>query len=39
VLLQQPDTELAGAPDGMDWKRLPLAEVAKRGWIDDLTLS
>ncbi len=33
VLLQQPGGELRGALDGIDWKRFPLAEMAKRGWI------
>src|SRR5215470_14327919 len=34
VLLQQPGAELPGALDGVDWKRFPLAEMAKRGWIE-----
>jgi HTH-type transcriptional regulator / antitoxin HigA len=34
VLLQQPGAELPGALDGIEWKRFPLAEMAKRGWID-----
>jgi HTH-type transcriptional regulator/antitoxin HigA len=33
VLLQQPGGELRNALDGIDWKRFPLAEMAKRGWI------
>ncbi|HEY8033819.1 MAG TPA: hypothetical protein VIF02_15970 [Methylocella sp.] len=33
VLLQQPGGELPSALDGIDWKRFPLAEMAKRGWI------
>jgi HTH-type transcriptional regulator/antitoxin HigA len=33
VLLQQPGGELGNALDGIDWKRFPLAEMAKRGWI------
>ena len=33
VLLQQPGGELRSALDGIDWKRFPLAEMAKRGWI------
>jgi HTH-type transcriptional regulator/antitoxin HigA len=33
VLLQQPGGELANALQDMDWKRFPLAEMAKRGWI------
>jgi HTH-type transcriptional regulator/antitoxin HigA len=33
VLLQQPGGELCNALDGIDWKRFPLAEMAKRGWI------
>ena len=34
VLLQQPGAELTSALDGIDWKRFPLAEMAKRGWIE-----
>jgi HTH-type transcriptional regulator / antitoxin HigA len=34
VLLQSPGAELPGALDGVDWKRFPLAEMAKRGWIE-----
>jgi HTH-type transcriptional regulator / antitoxin HigA len=34
VLLQQPGAELASALDGIDWTRFPLAEMAKRGWIE-----
>jgi len=34
VLLQQPGAELRSALDGIDWKRFPLAEMAKRGWIN-----
>jgi HTH-type transcriptional regulator / antitoxin HigA len=34
VLLQQPGAELASALEGVDWKRFPLAEMAKRGWIE-----
>ena len=33
VLLQQPGGEIPSALDGVDWKRFPLAEMAKRGWI------
>jgi HTH-type transcriptional regulator/antitoxin HigA len=33
ALLQQPGGELRNALDGIDWKRFPLAEIAKRGWI------
>jgi len=33
VLLQQPGGELRNALEGIDWKRFPLAEMAKRGWI------
>jgi len=33
VLLQQPGGELSSALEGVDWKRFPLAEMAKRGWI------
>jgi HTH-type transcriptional regulator/antitoxin HigA len=33
VLLQQPGGELGNALEGIDWKRFPLAEMAKRGWI------
>jgi HTH-type transcriptional regulator/antitoxin HigA len=33
VLLQQPGAELPNALEGIDWKRFPLAEMAKRGWI------
>jgi HTH-type transcriptional regulator/antitoxin HigA len=34
VLLQQPGAELRSALDGVDWKRFPLTEMAKRGWIE-----
>jgi HTH-type transcriptional regulator/antitoxin HigA len=34
VLLQQPGGELPNALEGIDWKRFPLAEMAKRGWIE-----
>jgi HTH-type transcriptional regulator/antitoxin HigA len=34
VLLQQPGGELPSALEGIDWKRFPLAEMAKRGWIE-----
>ncbi len=34
VLLQQPGGELPNALNGIDWKRFPLAEMAKRGWIE-----
>jgi HTH-type transcriptional regulator/antitoxin HigA len=34
VLLQQPGGELLSALDGIDWKRFPLTEMAKRGWIE-----
>jgi HTH-type transcriptional regulator / antitoxin HigA len=33
VLLQQPGGVLRSALDGVDWKRFPVAEMAKRGWI------
>lgn len=33
ALLQQPGGELRNALDGIDWKRFPFAEMAKRGWI------
>ncbi len=33
ALLQQPGGELRNALEGIDWKRFPLAEMAKRGWI------
>lgn len=33
VLLQQPGGELPSALDGIEWKRFPLTEMAKRGWI------
>src|SRR6516225_681914 len=33
VLLQQPGAELPSALEGVDWKRFPLAEMAKRRWI------
>jgi HTH-type transcriptional regulator / antitoxin HigA len=33
VLLQQPGAELRSALDDVDWKRFPLTEMAKRGWI------
>lgn len=34
VLLQQPGGELPSALDGIEWHRFPLAEMAKRGWIE-----
>ncbi len=34
VLLQQPGGELPSALDGIEWSRFPLAEMAKRGWIE-----
>jgi HTH-type transcriptional regulator/antitoxin HigA len=34
VLLQQAGGELPNALEGIDWKRFPLAEMAKRGWIE-----
>ena len=34
VLLQQPGGEIRSALDGIDWKQFPLAEMAKRGWIE-----
>lgn len=34
VLLQQPGAELPSALDGIEWARFPLAEMAKRGWIE-----
>jgi HTH-type transcriptional regulator/antitoxin HigA len=33
VLLQQPGAELPSALDDVDWKRFPLTEMAKGGWI------
>lgn len=33
VLLQQRGAALPSALDGIDWKRFPLPEMAKRGWI------
>lgn len=33
VLLQQPGGELPNALEGLDWKRFPLAAMAKLGWI------
>lgn len=35
VLLQQPGGELLSAPEGIEWKRFPLREMARRGWISD----
>src|SRR5262249_61260250 len=34
VLLQQPGGELPSALAGTEWRRFPLAEMAKRGWIE-----
>jgi HTH-type transcriptional regulator / antitoxin HigA len=34
VLLQQSGGELPNVLEGIDWKRFPLAEMAKRGWIE-----
>lgn len=34
VLLQQPGGELHSVLEGTDWRRFPLAEMAKRGWIE-----
>ncbi len=34
VLLQQPGGELHSALEGTEWRRFPLAEMAKRGWIE-----
>jgi HTH-type transcriptional regulator/antitoxin HigA len=34
VLLQQPGGELRNALEGTEWTRFPLAEMAKRGWIE-----
>src|SRR5258708_102019 len=34
VLLQQPGGELHSAVEGTEWHRFPLAEMAKRGWIE-----
>ena len=34
VLLQQPGGELHSALEGTAWRRFPLAEMAKRGWIE-----
>jgi HTH-type transcriptional regulator/antitoxin HigA len=35
VLLQQPGAELPTALEGVEWSRFPLAEMAKRGWIEN----
>jgi HTH-type transcriptional regulator / antitoxin HigA len=35
ALLQQPGAELSSAIEGLDWQRFPLAEMAKRGWIEN----
>ena len=35
VLLQQPGGELHSALEGTEWHRFPLAEMAKRGWIEN----
>jgi HTH-type transcriptional regulator / antitoxin HigA len=37
VLLQQPGGELPSALDGIDWKRFPVSEMMKRGWIKKQT--
>lgn len=34
ALLQQPGAELSSAIEGLEWRRFPLAEMAKRGWIE-----
>jgi HTH-type transcriptional regulator/antitoxin HigA len=34
VLLQQPGGELPSALEGIDWKRFPVAAMAKLGWIN-----
>src|SRR5262245_2029060 len=34
VLLQQPGAQLPNVLEDIDWKRFPLAEMAKRGWIE-----
>jgi HTH-type transcriptional regulator / antitoxin HigA len=34
VLLQQPGGEMPNALEGIDWKRFPVTEMARRGWID-----
>src|SRR5215813_2296886 len=34
VLLQQPGAELHSALEGTEWPQFPLAEMAKRGWIE-----
>src|SRR5712671_93284 len=34
VLLQQPGEEMPKALEGIDWKRFPVMEMARRGWID-----
>jgi HTH-type transcriptional regulator / antitoxin HigA len=34
VLLQQPGGELRNALQDIDWKRFPVVEMAKRGWIE-----
>lgn len=34
VLLQQPGGELPNALEGIEWKRFPLAAMAKLGWIE-----
>jgi HTH-type transcriptional regulator/antitoxin HigA len=33
-VLLQPGGELRGGLEGIDWKQFPLAEMAKRGWIE-----
>jgi HTH-type transcriptional regulator / antitoxin HigA len=35
ALLQQPGGELSTAVEGLEWKRFPLAAMAKLGWIPD----
>lgn len=37
VLLQQPVGELRSALDGIEWDRFPVAEMAKRGWVEKPT--
>jgi HTH-type transcriptional regulator / antitoxin HigA len=34
VLLQQPGGELRSTLEGTEWHRFPVAEMAKRGWIE-----
>lgn len=36
VLLRAPDSRLPEQYEGIDWKRFPLAEMARRGWFPGL---